>query len=270
MGSGVHKIIALSCLSVCLQLSAFGQSEFDNANSLLRQLAQDRKNLAEEGDSEKAKVERERLAEKLKSVPAQVQQLLNKGILNALDTEAVSSAPTLQSKLRAALQVSEVEPGKNNDAYVFSLGSQQKPSYLVLYTISYCAVCGRSWLGVVGPKEDRYEVIAAVDDPLPNQSIDMIPLGTGAGDKPLFLLFGTIWGDAHRRLNATAYTVDGQQLKSVWSLPQLPEGRLEVSGRIIIVTSYTTLRPPFSLRTEVYAVTNNGIDLRSTSVRPAD
>lgn len=265
--------IPVCCLLVWF-LTGFGpyvfcQSQFDAVHSLLQRLAQDRNNLAQVTEPKKLSEEKEHFAEETKSLPSRVQDLLTQGMLESLNNGSARSAIQLQTDLRAALRVESVGEDSKN-AYVFSFGGGFKPSYFVAYNVTYCAICSSSWIGVIAQKENVYALADSLTDPLPNQNVDVTPLGNLGSGFPVFIASGTLWGDSHRRMNAIAYSVSNQQLKKIWSASDLAEGEIAVNGRVVVVKSYTTLRPPFVWRTEVYALAPEGLQLQSSSETPAE
>jgi len=262
----------LCCVLACFQYPASCQGEFEAAHALILQVNQDRANLEAAGGPEKAPQQKEHLAEQIKSLPERVGQLLAKGMLQALNSGTISSASQLQQQVRDALRVGTAGDESGKDAFVFALGSEPRPSYFVAYDVSYCAICSISWIGIIGPKREAYAVLDSLKDPLPNRSIDVVPLGAPhtRDRSPAFLVFGTLWGDGHRRMSAALYAVAGQQLKRMWSASDLIEGEITVSGEVAIVRSYTTLRPPFVWRTQVYSLSADGLKLESASETPAN
>jgi hypothetical protein len=261
MSSRFSRFLALGVLLFGFSTLSLSQSEFDRAHALLLQLSRDQRNT-------RAQVNRERLAEEVKSVPLEVERLLNKGILLLLNTRPSLLPEELRQQLNAALETAPPDQNKETMAFVFAFDHSQKPSYVVAYYTGYCAICSRSWIGIVGPKEDHYEIVASLENSLPNCSLTMVPLGTGAGGSIRFLAYGRSWGDAHGRLNAIAYSFNGQHLQKIWSREDLPQGKITVTQAEIVLSFLTPRRPPWRERTEVYNITPEGISIRHASERP--
>ncbi len=245
------------------------QSDLEAAKALLANLTVERRNLAEEHDPEKAAEQREHLALELGSLPDRVEKLVKQGMVDDLSNGSLRSAAELQSALRGALAGAAGNEG-GAVAYAFNLDAPPRASYLVIFVIEYCAVCSRSWVGVIAPDgEGRFKIATQIEDPLPNQSVNVALLGATKG-QPAFLAYGTHWGDAHRRMNAAVYVTDGEKVTSIWSVADVPEGDITLVGNsFFILKSYTGLKPPFVLRTQVYALRADGIKLQSASERPA-
>jgi hypothetical protein len=261
MRSGFIRFIALGCLLIGFSTLSPSQSEFDRGHALLQQLSRDQRNT-------QTQLHRERLTEKVKSVPLEVERLLNKGILLLLNTKPSLLPEELRQKLNAALETAPPDQNNETMAFVFPFDHPQRPSYVIAYYTGYCAICSRSWIGIVGPKEDRYEIVASIENSLPNLSLTVVPLGAGVGGSTRFLAYGRSWGDAHGRLNAIAYSFDGQHLQKIWSREGLPQGKITVTQAEIVLSFLTSLRPRSRERTEVYNITPEGISRRHASERP--
>ena len=154
-------------------------------------------------------------------------------------------------------------------AFVFPFGLHENPSYVVAYYIGYCAICSRSWIGIIGLTGNHYEMLASDENSLPNQGLTVIPLGSGSLEFARFLAYGRSWGDAHGRLNAIAYSFDGRQLHRIWSRLELPQGKITVTSAKIILSFLTSLPSSSRERIQVYTVTPEGIQLQNASERPA-
>jgi hypothetical protein len=250
----------LTSILFTLNLPVHGQSDFDQAHALLEQLSRTQQ---EKRDRDNAA----RLAELMSFVPARVQQLLTSGIINLLNASARHSADEVHRKLTAALQVAPLDQHQP-EAFVYQVQSGGTDVYLIAYNVIYCVGCSRGWLGTVGGTNGFYQVLASDDNAFPNQTLAVVKIWpTGEGNFR-FLVYGTNWGDAHNRLTATVYVLDGGQLKSVWSLADLPQGSIKVTPTEITVSFLTALVPPWSEKTETYAILPGEIKLRQSIERP--
>lgn len=242
--------------SVLAGLVFVGESNanFEQAHVLLQNLGKDRIRNTTDASAKAG------LAEDVKSVPAMVQRMINKGIVDSLNSQAPSPAGDLEHELKTALQVGPPEPGNESEAFVLPLRRQSGPSYVIAYNVAFCAACSSSWIGVAARRKDQFEIVASLDDPLPNQNLTLIPLAADVdGDR--FLVYGTNWGDAHSRLNVAAYHYGGNNLKKIWSRTGLPSGKLEANSGEVTLSFLSAVRPTVKERTEVYLVTPKGIQL---------
>jgi len=257
------------------RVSAYAQSEFDSARALLQKVDEDRAAYGAIADTKRISdgevvAARKRVSEEEQAAPAKVEGLLNAAVLRFLDTDAHRSPEKLQAKLREALQIGPEQPehGVNAQAFVFQIGPAKK-GYIVAYNIVHCITCSHSWIGAFAPKGGGYELVASLDNSLPNQTLQAVPLWTG--DNVIrFLAYGINWGDAHSRLNAAAYSFDGHQIREVWSRTGLPQGTLKLEPGTMVVSFLTALVPPWKMRTETYAVTANEIHLLEASESPVE
>lgn len=257
------RAFASLCLtSTLLILSpvAHSQSEFEKAHDLLDEIARLQKQ-----EREKATIEK--LAELVNSVPAQVEELLNKGVVDLLNAPGAHSPDEVHQKIATALQI--VPPDQYRpEVFVFASALERRPPYFIAYNFGYCAICSRNWIGVVGRVNGRYQILASDDNPFPNHSLTMTWLDSAANGQTRFLVYGTTWGDAHSRLSAAVYTYDGRQLKKSWSLSDLPQGTIKVTPTEIVVSFLTALAPPWTEKTEVYSILPTEIKLRQSVERP--
>lgn len=254
--------ISILCFAVALLLLSSARAfsspaEFDNAYALLERL---------KGDSAAAKdpLAKARIQTELDTIPLQVENLITQGTLKLLNGKSAPLAEELQAKIGAALDSGEA-PG----SFVFTFGPNSDPSYLVAYGFSFCAVCSRSWIGGFATRGGHYELVASSENPAPNQSVALVPLWTSTSQIEV-VMYGTNWGDAHSRMNVTAYVFDGQKIQPCWSRLGLPQGTLSVEPDALTLRFLTSLRPPWKRRTELYAVTREGIELKHASETPED
>lgn len=262
--NNVAKRIAYSTIAtlIVFMLSApvHAQAEFDEAHTLLQQLSATQQ---EKRDRDNAA----RLAELMNSVPQRVQQLLTNGIVDLLNVPAHHSADELYQKLAAALQVAPPDQYRP-EAFVYSLRTGHEDAYLIAYNVAYCVSCSRGWLGIVGRIGNHYQVVSSDDNPFPNRTLDAALLWPTAEGKPRLLVHGINWGDAHSRLTITVYAIDQDRLKIIWFLADLPQGKVKVTPTEIIVSYLTALVPPWSEKTETYAILPGEIKLRQSIERP--
>jgi hypothetical protein len=237
--------------------SVTSSDDFQQAHDLLQALHTDRTQTTSDAST------KARLADEVTSVPTKVQRLINEGIVSFLSSDVPPSFEELRQQLEAALQVGPPEPGNEAEAFVSPLPGQSGPSYVIAYNISYCAACSRSWIGIAARRNGHFEIVTSLDDPLPNQSLALVPLAADANGNR-FLVFGTLWGDAHTRMNAVAYRFDGNHLLAIWSRTDLPSGKMEAKNGELTLSFLSALRPPAKERTEIYLVTPNGIQLEQS------
>ncbi|HVP53707.1 MAG TPA: hypothetical protein VMU45_01845 [Candidatus Eisenbacteria bacterium] len=252
--AGVTWVIC--CLCSLMQ----SQTQFDKAHSLLSQMARQRLEIKSDAD-------RERLAKEISSSLPMIEAAIGAGLLDLVNTTHVSSPDQIRERLAATLRTGPETAGQNMDACVLSVGTQPNPSYVVAYVIPYCAACGRSWIGVLAYREREYHIVASLADPFPNQEIAAVSAGLGPDGAPRFLIYGTLWGDPHNRLNVAVFSFDGDKLLRVWSRSDLPQGRIQLQPGKIILSFWSGLRLPATERTEDYSVTPEGIQLIGSSER---
>ncbi len=264
MSSVSKPAVIRSILSLCLattllflEPTSYPQTEFEKAHSLLAEIS----SLQKKGrDGEGI----EKLTKLVNSVPQEVQQLLNKGLVDFLNTPGPHSGDELQKKLVAALQIDRADPYQP-EVFVFPL--EQGGSFVVAYNVAYCATCSRAWIGLIGKRVGHYEVLSEDDGSFDGKSLHVTPLRPGGDGKDRFLVYGTNWGDAHNRLSLTAYSFADNQLKSAWSRKDLPQGAVKVTPTEIILSFLTSLTPPWSEKTEIYSIFPESIQLKKSSER---
>ena len=250
----LRQVVLFSSVLAGLAFVGASNTNFEQAHVLLQNLGKDRIRSTSDPSA------RAGLAEDVKSVPAMVQRLINKGIVDSLNSQTPPPADDLEHELKTTLQVGLPELGNESEAFVSPLRRQGGPSYVIAYNVAFCAACSRSWIGVAARRKDQFEIVASLDDPLPNQSLTLIPLSADAdGDR--FLVYGTVWGDAHTRMNVVAYHYDRSKLKAIWSRTGLPSGKLHANSGEVTLTFLSAIRPTVKERTEVYLVTSKGIQL---------
>src|SRR5208282_3825164 len=259
MNRKIEKTVVILCFALFLPAFVYSQSEFETAHALLEKLANDRGSIR--ATSDRARVEQE-----TKTVPVEVEHLINEGISNLLNRDAAVSQQNLQQTLRAALQIGSVQPETGQNAFVFASAAKD-PSYLIIYNVTYCAACSLSWIGTFVSDAGHYKQEASLQDPIPNQSLSAAPLWI-SDDVIRVIVYGTTWGDAHSRLNVLAYSFDGRQLEKLWERTGLPQGTVQIRPGAMVVSFLTALRPPWKERSETYAITAKGIQLQAVSERP--
>jgi hypothetical protein len=260
MARPMASYAVVTLLLVALSVPVHAQAEFDEAHSLLQQLSATQ---LEKRDRDNAA----RLAELMSSVPQRVEKLLTKGVVELLNTPARHSVDELHQKIAAALQIAPLDQYRP-EVFVYSVQAGHNDAYLVAYNIVYCVSCSRGWLGLVERTDNLYHVVSSDDNAFPNRTLDAVVLWPTAEGKPRFLVHGTNWGDAHNRLTVTVYAVDEGRLRILWSLADLPQGNIKVTPTEIIVSYLTALVPPWSERTETYAILPGEIKLRQSTERP--
>jgi len=205
-----------------------------------------------------------RVAAEVKEVPPQAEKLINQGILEFLSKE---STPTLLKQvIDSTLKVNNTTT--EGASFVLPIGNPPR-FYLIAYTISFCAICARNWIGLVAPCPAGCEILAELQNQFQNQGIKIFPLNTDVNSLT-FLVRATNWGDAHNRVSVQIYRFNGHDLKSIWSVSDLAQGQVQISGNEVTLKYFTTLAPPFEERTDVYSVRTGIITLDRSATRPSD
>lgn len=223
------------------------QAQFDQVHTLLLELD----GLQKSGKHDKPTVDR--LNDLMAEVTERAGKLLNSGILALLNSPGAHSAAEINERISTALQIlptGEYHP----EVYTFRSASGQGDSYLIAYNVPYCASCSRAWIGLVGRRGDRYEILTDVGKAFSEKSLHVASLTPGEEGGNRFLVYGTNLGDAHSRLTVSAYEVHATKLKSVWIRADLPQGTVEVTPTRISLTFLTRLNPPWKEKTEIYEV----------------
>jgi hypothetical protein len=193
---------------------------------------------------------------------------LQEGILEELNRSPLPPAQKLETDIRHVLGGTGDENTK--EAAVLTLGTPNRPSYVVAYTIPWCAVCSQSWLGVFTSQLSQdYRLTAAAADPLPNRPLALLPLPPQQTDQVRFALFGEAYGDPHHRMTVILYSLQHNDLKALWSRADLAEGRIALENGRLLLTYRTGIdtpgRPPSKERTEVYSMTPSGLKLEKAT-----
>ncbi|MFZ1136953.1 MAG: hypothetical protein WAN69_18535 [Candidatus Korobacteraceae bacterium] len=258
-----YVLLILLCL-MAIEQAANCQSSFDKAHALLEQLAQDQHELSLETPARSPSVMYDRVAAEVKEVPPQAEQLINQGILGFLNKDRT---PTLlKQEIDSTLQVNNTTT--EDASFVLPTGNPPR-FYLIGYTISFCAICARNWIGIVGPRPAGWEILAELQNQFQNQGIKIFPLNADVNNLT-FLVRITNWGDAHNRVSVQIYRFNGHDLKSIWSVSDLAQGQVQVSGSEVTLKYLTTLVPPFEERTDVYSLRSGIITLDRSATHPAD
>ncbi len=248
---GKLLVFALVLLAFTTPLAA--HPELDEASLVLRQFQRDL-------------LEGKIPQQEVRSRVVEIEILLNEGILRLLNQPSAVSSEQLREKLSRTL--SWWDSPSLEVATVLAWGEEQSPLFIIAYTIGYSAINGRSFVGVFGARDGVYRLVASVEDPLPDRYIRLVPIDSERADRIAFLAYGTRWGDAHTRLTAIAYVLDGNELQSIWTRRDLPRGHLKLEhGKILLYSVDDTVRP-WRERTEIYRVTATGIEHETTSEKP--
>ncbi len=261
----MKRLTAPLCLVMFLlafDVSEHQELKFDQAHTLLVEL--DR--LQKSGKRDKATLEE--LRDLVRKVPEEVPSLLNDATLELLESPGNHPPDQVHAKIASALQILPPDQYKP-EVFVFQLAPKKRFAYLIAYNIPYCASCSRAWIGVVGKKGDRYEILSEVGELFANKSLHVAPLVRSEGGKDRFLVYGTNWGDAHSRLTAVGYVAEEAGLRRFWARTDLPEGSVKVTAAQITLSFLTALTPPWKEKTEVYKVLPaEEIKLERSSERP--
>jgi hypothetical protein len=253
-------------LLVGVSTSLFARTEFERGTRMLEAFSRELREAAEERDPTRfpPKEYNRRLS--------LIEAAFNQEVVSAVSARSRTSAAELQNELRRALSPREPDP---NVASVLAYEFSGRSLYVVAYALGVGAIASRSWIGIVGSRGNAkgYEVLAGVEDSLPNRTVAIEPLGS-AGQRGLtFLAHGIYWGDPHSHLTVIAYAFDGRALKTLLTRRDLTQGQVKVDGERIELTFLTFAQgpgyPPVPERTEIYRVTSSGIKLeRSWEEKP--
>jgi hypothetical protein len=265
--SRLSKILwaVVFCCALFFPREVWPQVGFERAHDLMRQWGAAQQ--AEEQNPSESGLRK--LREITSSIAQEVPELLKKGTVEFLNSSAVASPSEIQEKISATFW--DAPPGRGKydpEVFVFPTGSGQGGCYLVAYNVPYCASCSRAWIGLIGKKGGRYEVLSEEGNSFNGKGVHVVPLARSEDGKDRFLIYGTNWGDAHSRLSMVAYSVDHAKLVKFWARTDLVQGRVEVTSKHISLTFLTALTPPWNERTEVYEVQRSeDIRLQKSSER---
>lgn len=224
------------------------QTDLERAQTLIRRISSDRTNA-------KTALQKAALVTEIGSTLPEIERLTLSGIGQLLDSSRATSAAGLQEELESVL----------GNASVLKLPWSDGPVYVIAFTIASCADCSRSWLGAFANVQGHYTVIASAENSEPNRVVSLTPLPQHGGGAR-FLVSRLLLGDAHNRLDASAYELQARALRVLWSRLALPQGRVEVRNGTIILSFASGLEPSSQEVTEIYSFDRGKIDLRSRSV----
>ena len=196
---------------------------------------------------------RERLSRQGAELPGTIQPLLSQGILEYLNSNASISVDQLTLRIAEALSAPGVGVRSIADAKGVAsvVPIPGRNAYAVAYTVSYCASCSRSWLGIFQMRKRKFALLASLNDPAPDEAVYLSVLGVGA--TTLLVLHGTHWGDAHNRLDARAYSTT-RPIREVWSRLGLPQGKIVISTDKIGLVFMSSPVPPWKEIKDTYQV----------------
>jgi hypothetical protein len=259
----LSMILVLLCatiLSTTLSSRVYDQSGFEEAHTLLVQLDA----LQKSGRRDDATLDK--LKQLVISAQKETRGFINKGILALLNSPGPHSSDEIRMKIAQALQV---VPEYTPEVFTSPVTPSRLGSYVVAYNVSYCASCSNAWVGVIGKKGGRYDILSDLDDELTNKSLHVASIPPGEDRKNRFLIYGTNWGDAHNRLTVGAYMLDDKQLTKFWARVDLPQGTIKHSDNEITLKFLTKLEPPPTAeRTEIYEIEPTRIKLKKEVERP--
>jgi len=255
--------LAVSALLLLFPSQMRPQSAFDQAHDLVKGWSTAQQ--AQQQNPSEANFKN--LREATSSVAREVPELLKTGTLELLNSSGIVSSSKIVERISSALF--EVPSAKYDpEVFVFPIGSRQGASYFVGFNVPYCASCSRAWIGLIGKKNGRYDVLSEEGKSFDGKSLQVSPLGRNENGNDRFLIYGTNWGDAHSRLSVVAYVVDEAKLRRIWARIDLPQGSIKVTPTEIIVSSLTALVPPWREKTEVYRILPEQIKLEQSIERP--
>lgn len=241
--------VLASCSGLFFPHEVRPQVAFDQAHELMEEW----RAAQQAQQQEPSEANLKKLREVTSSIAREVPELLKKGTVELLNSPAVASPSKMRDKISSALL--HVPSGRYEpEVFVFPIGSGQGDSYLVAYNVPYCASCNRAWIGLIGKRSGRYEVLFEEGDSFNGKSLHVAPLARSEDGEARFLIYGTNWGDAHNRLSVAAYSVDDNKMVRFWARTDLVQGSVEVTPKQISLIFLTALRPPWSERREVYEV----------------
>jgi hypothetical protein len=216
--------------------------------------------------STKIPAERATIALQGKALPQQIVPLINEGILEYLNTHKPVSTDILSLKIAQALAAPNVTIERPSDAsgIVSIVSFPTSAGYGIAYDVSYCASCSVSWMGIFARKHGVWELAAQAENPIANGSVHLICVCLNT--RRLLAIYGSHWGDAHNRLDIRLYDANARHLHQVWSLLDQPEGGITIRDREIIVSSFTTLTPPFFRKQQIFEVTPEKVRLIHSAV----
>jgi len=247
---------AILLVLVLLSCKSYGQSEFQAAHAKFSSYWKEifAPGFVPGHDPDKTALIRKQQA----TMPHDVTELIEKGILVYLNDSRQSSSEALQQAIDEVLTPDGMQVGGSpGNVSVVTVGPSQ--TYVVGFDVGVCATCSNTWLGVFQKSDGAYSLRYAIEHAASGQSVRLFAIGPEGKERKV-LLAGTTWGDAHSRLSVRLYDVrDG--LHEVWSQLELPNGEVSVKGNRISLTSRSTLGLDFRMVRKDFTVTGTDVVL---------
>ena len=240
LGKILNRLTALGITTLCLVAltpPAQAQRQFSEAKQALDRLWEDRR-------SATTPAARKEIATEMNTTSLRVQQLTIEGVISALNQSPPPSAHALEMSLRGFLDHSAVT----------EIHANGEDCYVVSFSVPTCAVCSRSWIGIVSQQASKFAVSASLENAQPDQNISVNALPNG-GSAPLGLLVtAETWGDPHHTLTVYAYRLEQNSLRLFWSRSALLYGTATIRDNKLILTHTRELDPSSNVMTETYAI----------------
>lgn len=260
----IARYAGMGCLLMLFAPQGRVQDAFRQANHLLKEWSPAQQAQQESPSDANLK----RLREITDSIARQVPDLIKRGSIEYLNSPGIHSASDIRQQISSVLRSGPSDSSQPR-VFVFPVAFGHEAAFLVAYNVPYCASCSHAWIGVIGRKTSRFEVLSEQDSPFENKSLQIARLARSEDGNDRFLIYGTNWGDAHSRLTVIAYVVDDGALRQFWARTDLAQGSVKVTDKRIFLTFLTALNPPWSEKTEIYQLElGEEIKLISSSDRP--
>ena len=240
------RLTALGLSALCinaLSSPAQAQRQFSEAKQALDRLWEDRR-------SATTPAARKEIATEMNTTSLRVQQLTIEGVISALNQSPPASAHALEMSLRGFLDHSAVT----------EIHASGEDRYVVSFSVPTCAVCSRSWIGVVSQQAGKFAVSASLENAQPDQnvSVEMLP---DTGSTPLGLLItAETWGDPHHALAVYAYRLEQNSLRLFWSRSGLLYGTATIHDSKLVLAHTREFDPSSEVMTETYAIGGGRIE----------
>jgi len=141
----------------------------------------------------------------------------------------------------------------------------------VAYTVDYCIVCSKAWLGKFVFQDGKFDLQWSTDSVAAGHAVHLVLVGNGSSTA--IALYGVQWGDPHNHLGLWMFSSEASEPEPIWSLYR-PEGDVSFAGNKIVVSSDTEPTqfggPPDFRQREIFQLSDNHVELirRSISKTP--
>src|SRR5579871_3151342 len=126
-------------------------------------------------------------------VADEVPGLLEKGTLELLNSRGGHTAEDIRSKISDVLRAA---PNYEPEVFVRRIEGKSGPEYILAFNVPYCASCSRAWIGLIGKRGNRFQVLSEQGDTFNNKNLRMKNLLPSESGSERFLICGTNLGDA--------------------------------------------------------------------------